>query len=200
MRYEPQATNLLTAAGRCAAGMGHSCVDSAHLLLALSEAPGKLGLILRDSGARPELLRPLMEVIYGVGTPDLPLPQGLTVESRCVLRGAAEEARQAGCREIEPMHVLLSLARQGCGGAGEILRFWGVGEDALFTCAVNYLRWEMESPEKSKKEAVVTKLLEQFSEDLIAKASTMEPVIGRDKEIETVIGILCRKNKNNLAL
>ena len=44
------------------------------------------------------------------------------------------------------------------------------------------------------------RLLEQFSEDLIAKASTMEPVIGRDKEIDMVIGILCRKNKNNPAL
>ena len=44
------------------------------------------------------------------------------------------------------------------------------------------------------------KLLEQFSEDLILKAGSMDPVIGRDREIETVIGILCRKNKNNPAL
>ena len=44
------------------------------------------------------------------------------------------------------------------------------------------------------------KLLEQFSEDLLQKAATMEPVIGRDQEIETVIGILSRKNKNNPAL
>ena len=44
------------------------------------------------------------------------------------------------------------------------------------------------------------RLLEQFSEDLIAKVSTMDPVIGREKEIDTVIGILCRKNKNNPAL
>ena len=51
-----------------------------------------------------------------------------------------------------------------------------------------------------KKEAVVTKLLDQFSEDLVQKASSMEPVIGRDREIDTVIGILSRKNKNNPAL
>ena len=51
-----------------------------------------------------------------------------------------------------------------------------------------------------KKEAVVTKLLDQFSEDLVQKASTMEKVIGRDREIDTVIGILSRKNKNNPAL
>jgi ATP-dependent Clp protease ATP-binding subunit ClpC len=51
-----------------------------------------------------------------------------------------------------------------------------------------------------RREEPKTKLLEQFSEDLLAKAPTMEPVIGRDREIETVIGILCRKNKNNPAL
>ena len=51
-----------------------------------------------------------------------------------------------------------------------------------------------------KKEALITKLLEQFSEDLIQKAESMDPVIGREREIETVIGILSRKNKNNPAL
>ena len=44
------------------------------------------------------------------------------------------------------------------------------------------------------------RLLEQFSEDLVAKAATMDPVIGREREIDTVIGILCRKSKNNPAL
>ena len=54
--------------------------------------------------------------------------------------------------------------------------------------------------EKTNGEAVSTKLLEQFGEALILKAETMEPVIGRDREIETVIGILSRKHKNNPAL
>ena len=54
--------------------------------------------------------------------------------------------------------------------------------------------------EKRNGEAVSTKLLEQFGEDLILKAETMEPIIGRDQEIETVIGILSRKHKNNPAL
>ena len=51
-----------------------------------------------------------------------------------------------------------------------------------------------------KKEGISTKLLEQFSEDLILKSTSLDPVIGRDREIDTVIGILCRKNKNNPAL
>ena len=59
MRYEQQAANLILAAGRCARGMGHSCVDSVHLLVALSEEPGRLGLAMRGVGAEPELLRQL---------------------------------------------------------------------------------------------------------------------------------------------
>jgi ATP-dependent Clp protease ATP-binding subunit ClpC len=65
---------------------------------------------------------------------------------------------------------------------------------------IEYIQWESSVPLKRKKEAVSTKLLEQFSEDLILKASTLDPIIGRDREIEAVIGILSRKNKNNPAL
>jgi hypothetical protein len=57
MRYEPGAANLILAAARRARGLGHSYVGSAHLLIALSEEPGQLGLVLRQRGAEPELLR-----------------------------------------------------------------------------------------------------------------------------------------------
>ena len=65
---------------------------------------------------------------------------------------------------------------------------------------VELQRLERKAPAKGKKEAVTTRLLEQFSEDLIAKASSMDPVIGREREIDTVISILCRKCKNNPCL
>ena len=200
MRYHLQTVELIQGAGNVARTMGHSCVDAVHLLLALQQQAGPAGYLLRSMGLDPELTRLLTGVLCGEGSARLPLPQGLTTEARCVLRGAAAEARQADCREIEPMHVLISLARQPSALTGEILQYSGVGKEALFSSAVEYLRWEQDGPAKLKKEAVVTKLLEQFSEDLIAKASTMEPVIGRDREIDTVIGILCRKNKNNPAL
>ena len=72
--------------------------------------------------------------------------------------------------------------------------------EELFHYTVDYLRWENGLPKGKNKEAVETKLLEQFSEDLLLKASSMDPVIGREREIDMVIGILCRKNKNNPAL
>ena len=96
--------------------------------------------------------------------------------------------------------MLAALSRAQDSGAGQLLQIFGISQDVLFTHTVEWLQRESAFPTGGKKEAVATKLLEQFSEDLITKASAMEPVIGRDREIDTVIGILCRKNKNNPAL
>ena len=200
MRYHTQTEQLLRSCARKAKDLGHSYVGSIHLLLVMAREPGGTGQMLRLLGVDPDLTEALAQLLYGAGTPDLPLPQGLTGEVRSILRSAAREAKQLSSREITPAHILLAMARrEGC-AAGEMLRVNGVSADALFTHTVEYLRWEQAAPGKGKKEAVTTRLLEQFSEDLIAKASSMEPVIGRDKEIDMVIGILCRKNKNNPAL
>ena len=200
MRFEPDTTNLILAAGRCSRGLGHSCVGSVHLLLALAEEPGKLGMLLRESGLEPVLLQQLVAVLHGVGTPDLPLPQGLTVGAKRILQGATREARAMNTRAVGTGHVLLALLRQGDTAAQELLILCQADIDGLFTAVVEYLSDKGADAAKRKKEGTATKLLEQFSVDLIAKAQSMEPVIGREREIDMVIGILSRKNKNNPAL
>ncbi len=200
MRYHMQTESLLRRCAGKARHMGHSYVGSVHLLLAMAEESGGMGLVLRQLGVDPVLTESMAQLLYGIGTPDLPLPQGLTPEVRELLRLAAREARQQENREIAPHHILLAMARREGTGAAELLRLSGVSADVLFTHTMDYLRWEQQVLPRGKKEAVTTRLLEQFSEDLIARASTMEPVIGREKEIDMVIGILCRKNKNNPAL
>ena len=200
MRYHMQTEILLRRCAGKARALGHSYVGSAHLLLALAEEPGGMGLVLRQLGVNPDLTESLTLLLYGAGTPDLPLPQGFTVETRELLRCAAREARQQFSREVQPHHILLAMARREGTAASELLKLSGVSADVLFTHTMDYLRWEQQSLSRGKKEAVTTRLLEQFSEDLIARASNLEPVIGREKEIDMVIGILCRKNKNNPAL
>ena len=200
MRYHAETMELIQSAARKARSLGHSYVGSAHLLLALTREPGNVGLVLRQLGVDPELTEAMALLLYGTGTPDLPLPQGLTEEARQLLLGAAREAKRQKCREIRPEHLLLALARQEDSAAGELLQINGVTGDILFTQTVDYLRWERQTLVKEKREEVRLRLLEQFSEDLVARASTMEPVIGREKEIDMVIGILCRKSKNNPAL
>ena len=200
MRYHMQTEAILRRSAGKARALGHSYVGSAHLLLALAAQPDGMGLVLRQLGMDPELTEAMALLLYGSGTPDLPLPQGFTLEIRELLRCAAREARQQSVREIEPHHLLLAMARREDTAAAELLQLSGISADVLFTHTMDHLRWERQMVTKGKKEAVTTRLLEQFSEDLIAKASGMEPVIGREREIDMVIGILCRKNKNNPAL
>ena len=200
MRYHVQTSELIRTSGQKARALGHSYVGTIHILLALAEQPGITGNLLRFLGVEPEKTGAVIRLFYGEGTKDLPLPQGLTDKAVELLRRSAREAREDGCREIKPVHVLLALARLRETQAQLILNLYGISQDELFTHTVECKQWEGNAPLRGKKEAAATKLLEQFSEDLIQKASAMEPVIGREKEIDTVISILCRKNKNNPAL
>ena len=148
----------------------------------------------------PAVTRDMVIVLYGTGTAGLPLPQSFTQQARRILRGARQEAASQGRRQVNNIHIFLSLLRCEKTAAWKLFTLNDVDTEALFSRTIDYLHWGESGAQKSKKEASSTKLLEQFSEDLILKAQTMDPVIGREKEIDTVIGILSRKNKNNPAL
>ena len=200
MQYEQSAKAVILGAGKTAKRMGSSYVGSQHILLSLSQNPCAAGRLLLFSGFDPKLGYSMASMFYGKGTPGLPLPQGFSPEVRKILQTAGMEARRQNAKRVESVHILLALLRQEKTAAMELLLLCGVDPEGVFSQTVEYLSWCQDTPVKHKKEAVSTKLLEQFSEDMIAKALTMDPVIGRDREIETVIGILSRKNKNNPAL
>ena len=199
MRYHSNTAELIRHCGRRAVDLGHSYVGSAHFLLALSETRDEAGMLLRSLGIEPGSAESLTRLLYGAGKPGLPLPQGLTKGARTILRGAAREAREQGEKQVRPVHVLMAMARQEGSSAGTVMQISGIGMDVLFTHTVEYMHRGKQAP-CAEKEAAATKLLERFSEDLIQKAVQMDPVIGRDAEIDLVIGILCRRSKNNPAL
>lgn len=122
MRYHTMTSELIRASGEKARLLGHSFVGSVHLLLALLELPGEPQLILRGCGLAPELAIPLAQLLYGSGTPNLPLPQGLTERACEILSLSAREARQRASREILPIHVLAALSRAQDSGAGQLLQ------------------------------------------------------------------------------
>ena len=200
MHFDSETAELIRTAGKKAKEMGHSYVGSAHLLLAMVQNRGFAGTMLRGFGLNAGVTEDMAALLYGKGTPQLPLPQGLTVELQGILRGAAREAQIGKSRVIRPKHMLLALVRRGKTAAGELLLFNGIDPEELFSAAVEQVQWEGKTETRRNKGAVSTKLLEQFGEDLILKAGSMEPVVSRDREIDMVIGILCRKNKNNPAL
>ncbi len=200
MRYSAQTQRVLLSAAQVARSLGHGYVGSAHLLMALLTDTDTVGKILRHSGVDPDLTRQIAAVLYGTGTPGLPLPQGFSQQMQRILRDAGREAGFQNSAQVEPMHILLSLLRQDRTAARELLVLNSVDVEELFDYAVETLKWTQGKKAANAREAMKTKLLEQFSEDLVLKAINMEPIIGREQEIETVIGILSRKNKNNPAL
>ncbi len=197
MYYSPDGADLIATAASTARAMGHSFVGTAHLLLALLIRPGRYGRLLRQMGAGEQLLWDLTELSYGRGHGGLPLRQGFTAEAAAVLRMAS---REAVFGQIGAAHILLALCRTDHSTAWRLLMLCDVDTGLLSTCVAESMLTGNSVPVKIKREGSNTKLLEQFSEDLVAKAVNMEPVIGRDREIDMVIGILCRKNKNNPAL
>ena len=200
MRYCEDTTQLLLEAAKQARMLGHSYVGSQHLLLALALRPGWAAQLLQAAGAEGAWLREVAILLHGRGSAGAVLHQGFSGTARGILAAAGQEAAACGKAEVKGVHILLALLRrERCAGA-RMLLYAGVDVDALFTATVEYLGWERKAPLRGKKEAATTKLLEQFSEDLVQKAAGMDPVIGREREIDTVIGILSRKNKNNPAL
>ena len=86
MHYDILTSDLIQRAAQLARSLGHSYVGSAHLLLVMAREPGAVGQTLRLLGMDPDLTEAMARLLYGQGTPELPLPQGLTGESRELLR------------------------------------------------------------------------------------------------------------------
>ena len=199
MGYTTTAAALITAAARRARLQGHCFVGTAHLLQAFYDTPGWEKDFLSGFGTEAALVHNLTVACYGMGTEGMPIQQGFTPDARAVLQGASWEARCQRKRDVAREHIFLALLRLEDTTAATILKISTACADVLFTSAVEYML-PGTTAVGNKKEVGHTKLLDQFSEDLIAKASALDPVIGREKEIDMVIGILSRKNKNNPAL
>ena len=200
VQYTQEVQKLIRCAAKEARAMGHSFVGSCHLLLALAQSQALPGKLLRMAGVEVQLAKNMSRILYGQGQPGLPLPQGFTGRARRILRTAAREAKQFHSRQVNSTHVLLALLRLQRSGARDLLVLSQVDTGLLFTHLVDQMYQPGGTLHREEKEGFSLKLLDQFSEDLIQKAAAMDPVVGREKEIDTVIGILCRKNKNNPAL
>ena len=199
MQYSREGRQLLQQAADSARKLGHSYVGSVHMLIAFAGRRDFLGYLLNGFGIGQEMTRCMAAVLYGSGTPGSVLRQGFSKEAAAILRGAAMEAKHLKSAQVEPVHIFLAMLRRESSESGKMIRIYGIDPQDLFDRTVDHLRLGIKD-NSEKKEAVAMRLLEQFSEDLIQKASQMEPVIGRDREIDAVIGILSRKNKNNPAL
>lgn len=186
-RQDERMRRLLRQSWAVASVLGHSCVGTEHLLIALAmQQDGQAGRVLQWQGVTAQELMGQLIARRGRGSRFDALPQGLTARARRALRSAGSSPT--------PEAVLTALLRNGENGACRLLRRCRIDENVLFTRLYEgqYVRREQTMQN--------VRLLEQFGTDLVEQADRTGTVIGRQREIETVLQILSRKHKNNPAL
>ena len=200
-RFTKRARRVLTLAQEEAQRLNHNYIGTEHLLLGLiREENGVAVRVLRDMKVDLRLVRERIERAVGRGQRAMYGKLSLTPRTKRVIELAVDEARRLGHHYIGTEHLLLGLIREGEGVAVDVLKSMGVGLDKV---RAQTARVMMDSSSQGgKKGKKDTPLVDQLSTDLTAKAAQgkLDPVIGRKTEIERVIQILSRRNKNNPAL
>lgn len=211
-RFTQRARRVLSLAHQEAERLRHNYIGTEHLLLGLiREEGGVAGRVLRELGLNADRVQEIIERITGPGrarSGKLDLSPG----TQQVLEYAVEEARQMGHHYIGTEHILLGLVRYDEGIAMDVLRRLGVTPEQIRRQTRRVLqestaaRRTSTSRERSssRKEPAKSKtpMVDQLATDLtgLAEEGKLDPVIGRQMEIERVIQILARRTKNNPAL
>ncbi len=202
-RFTKRARRVLTLAQEEALRLNHNYIGTEHLLLGLvREENGVAVKVLRELGVEPNQVIRAVERTVGRGERAPFGKPTLAPRTKRVIELAVDEARLMGHHYIGTEHLLLGLVREGEGIAVNVLRNLGVDLDGVRQQAArNILQSQSQSKEKGKKEST-TPLVDQLGYDLTvaAEENKLDPVVGRQMEIERLIQILSRRTKNNPAL
>ncbi|HLE03046.1 MAG TPA: ATP-dependent Clp protease ATP-binding subunit [Anaerolineales bacterium] len=207
-RFTQRARRVLSLAHEEAERLHHNYIGTEHLLLGLiREEGGVAGRVLRNLGLDPARVKDMVERLTGVGR-----NAGSRIElapgTEQVLQMAIEEARRMGHHYIGTEHLLLGMIRQNEGVGMDVLRRLGTSPEQIRRETRRVLqeapirRATQASGRERKEPQVKTPLVDQLATDLtgLAEEGKLDPVIGRQMEIERVIQILARRTKNNPAL
>ncbi|MFC1918262.1 Clp protease N-terminal domain-containing protein, partial [Chloroflexota bacterium] len=201
-KFSERARRVLTIAQEEARNLNHSYIGTEHILLGLvREEDGVAAKMLVNLGVGLGKVRSAVEFIIGRGEKPSTGETGLTPRAKKVIELAIDEARHLGHNYIGTEHLLLGLLREGEGVAASVLDSFGI---TIERAREEVTRVLSQGAPKSKVTRTTsrTPALDQLGVDLTAaaRAGKLDPVIGRGKEIERVIQILSRRNKNNPAL
>ncbi len=210
-KLTPTAEEALRLSQEAAGELGHGYVGTEHLLLGLMrEEEGLAHTVLTEAGLTDELLTEIIRKSVGVGLPGGNPAQGLTPRAKRVVEIAVEDAARGGCAYVGTEQLLAGILREGNNMAVRMLRTAGVDARQLYTALMKKLSAaprakaaDSSRPGGTKEEGSgKNKTLAEFTRDLTADARTgkLDPVIGRDDEIQRVIQILSRRTKNNPCL
>src|SRR6187399_2754680 len=204
-KFTDRARKVLTLAQDEAQRFNHNYIGTEHLLLGLvREGEGVAARVLENMNVELSKVRTAVEFIIGRGDRPVVGEVGLTPRAKRVIELAIDEARRLGHNYIGTEHLLLGLVREGKGIAAGVLESLGVNLDKVRHEVIRVLSQSSSAGPASgeTKRASKTPTVDQLGINLTdaVRSGKIDPVIGREKEIERVIQILSRKTKNNPAL
>jgi ATP-dependent Clp protease ATP-binding subunit ClpC len=192
----------LQAAAQKAVEFGKKEVDTEHLLLALADN-NVVNEILREFKLDADDIKRTIEQDAPRGTAKADGEEariGVSPRAKSALENALVASRELDHSYVGPEHILIGLVEEGDGFAGELLRKLGLTSQSLRQKAVKVVGQGAEDGSVEGRSSTPT--LDKYARDLseLAKLGKLDPVIGRDKEIETTIEVLARRRKNNPVL
>ncbi len=207
--FTQYARGAINRAQSLSASMGHSYIGTEHILLGIAGETGSLGSkILWDSGLNTAQLTKLVEARLGRGTPGTPV-SGLDDAAREAIAHAVADAGRLGQRRVGTEHLLMGiLCLPECLGS-RILVDAGIEINCMYTQLVALFggadrqqQTRPPIPQRPLTRRADTRTLDQYSRDLteLAAVGKLDPVIGRETEIQRAIQILSRRTKNNPVL
>ncbi|MDD4013263.1 MAG: ATP-dependent Clp protease ATP-binding subunit [Candidatus Omnitrophica bacterium] len=204
-RFTERARKVILLAKEEAKRFNHDYIGTEHILLGLvKEGEGVAAAVLTSLGLDSENIREEVEKLVQPGlskviSEDIPF----TPRAKKVIELAMDEARSLGHNYIGTEHLLLGLIREGDGVASQVLMNMGLDLKSVRDEVLNLLGSSVpgyaQNAEAKRKKKTRTPALDSFGRDLteMAREDELDPVIGRDKEIQRVIQILSRRKKNN---
>src|SRR5689334_19120575 len=208
-RFTQRARRVLSLAQEEAERLRHNYIGTEHLLLGLMrEEGGVAGRVLRDLGLEQRRVEELVEELTRATARNTATTAELSPGTKRVLELAVDEARRMGHHYIGTEHLLLGLVRQSEGVAIDVLKRLGVSPEEVRRQTRRVLQEspvQTNTPERNEPRPArdpkggKTPLVDQLATDLtaLAEQGKLDPVVGRETEIERVIQILSRRRKNN---
>lgn len=200
-RFTEKAIKVIMLSQEEARRLGHNFVGTEQILLGLiAEGTGVAAQSLKELNVRLKPARQKVEEIIGRGSGFVPAEIPFTPRAKRVLELSWDEARQLGHNYIGTEHLLLGLIREGEGVAIRVLEALEVDVSKVRSTVIKILGRSSGATANNGK--TKTPVLDEFSTNLtaLAEEGRLDPLIGREKEVERVIQILGRRTKNNPVL
>ncbi len=200
-KFTERARKVLTLAQEEAQRFNHNYIGTEHLLLGLvREGDGVAARVLSNMGVQLTKVRSAVEFIIGRGDSGVTGEIGLTPRAKKVIELAVDEARRLNHHYIGTEHLLLGLVREGEGIAAGVLESLGVNLEKVRAQVMQVV--SQNQGYQQQKQAAKTPYLDALGFDLTeaARQNQLDPIVGRETEIERVMQILSRRTKNNPAL